>query len=83
MTNTIVFDIGQSNQTINVPVFNTPQAEGDKTVVMQLTNANNALLFTPSVATLTIVDVQKFPGEIVSAQTNYVVSEADGGECAQ
>src|SRR5206468_807650 len=54
------------------------RALGSKTVILQLTNGNNALVFAPSTATLTIVDVERLPGQFQFTQTNYVVSEADG-----
>ncbi|HWW00693.1 MAG TPA: Calx-beta domain-containing protein [Candidatus Acidoferrum sp.] len=79
LTNTVVFQPGQSNALIQVPILATPGvAEGDVTVTMVLTNANHALLFAPDQATLTIVDVDQAPGLFFFSRTNYVVGEGDG-----
>jgi uncharacterized delta-60 repeat protein/uncharacterized repeat protein (TIGR01451 family) len=77
-TNTITFVPGQVSNFVTVPLIHTPQAEGDTTVVMELTNALNTLLFNPSTATLTIVDIDRIPGQFIFAQTNYIVSEGAG-----
>src|SRR5207249_1054415 len=54
------------------------KVEGDKTVVMEVTNAINALLFSPNLATLTIIDVDLAPGRLSFSQTNYIVGEGEG-----
>jgi uncharacterized delta-60 repeat protein/uncharacterized repeat protein (TIGR01451 family) len=77
-TNTIPFAPGQVSNFVTVPLIHTPQAEGDRTVVMELTNAINTLLFNPSTATLTIVDIDRVPGQFIFDQTNYIVSEGAG-----
>ncbi|HTL55238.1 MAG TPA: Calx-beta domain-containing protein [Candidatus Limnocylindrales bacterium] len=77
-TNTISFASGQYSNFVTVPLIHDPRAQGNRTVVMQLTNALNALLFNPSTATLTIVDIDRVPGQFIFAQTNYVVSEGAG-----
>lgn len=73
----ITFAPGESTQTYKVPLFHTPVAEGDTTVGLQISSPFGALLVTPSVATLTIVDVDSAPGTFVFSQTNYVIGEGD------
>jgi uncharacterized repeat protein (TIGR01451 family)/uncharacterized delta-60 repeat protein len=77
-TNTITFVAGQFSNFVTVPLIHDPRAQGNTTVVMELTNALNTLLFNPSIAILTIVDVDRVPGQFIFAQTNYVVSEGAG-----
>jgi uncharacterized delta-60 repeat protein/uncharacterized repeat protein (TIGR01451 family) len=76
-TNTVTFQPGETNVQVALPILRNPIAQGDTTVVMMLTNASNALLFSPSIATLTILDVDRAPGQIMFSATNYVVSEVD------
>ncbi len=78
VTNTVLFAPGQVSNYVIVPVLHDPRAQGNTTVVMALTNANNTLLLNPSVATLTIIDVDRLPGIFVFSHTNYVVSEGGG-----
>jgi uncharacterized delta-60 repeat protein/uncharacterized repeat protein (TIGR01451 family) len=77
-TNTIIFVPGQVSNFVTVPLIHDPRAQGNTTVVMELTNALNTLLFNPSTATLTVVDVDRVPGQFIFAQTNYIVSEGAG-----
>src|SRR5262249_39216496 len=76
VTNVVTFQDGQVSNIVQIPVLHDPRATGSKTVVMVLSNSLNALLFAPSIATLTIVDVERLPGQLFFSQTNYVVSEA-------
>jgi uncharacterized repeat protein (TIGR01451 family)/uncharacterized delta-60 repeat protein len=80
VTNTVTFAPGQVSNTVAVPVI--PElgvVEGDKTVVVELmTNATGALLLQPSIATLTIRDVEDSGGLFFFSQTNDLVSEAVG-----
>jgi uncharacterized repeat protein (TIGR01451 family)/uncharacterized delta-60 repeat protein len=78
VTEIVRFVDGQTNAFVYVPLLYDPSARGDVTVAMELTNSFNALLFSPSSALLTIVDVDRMPGDFVFAQTNYVVSEDVG-----
>ena len=75
---TVTFGPGESNATVQVPLIYDPTSPGNLTVAMELTNAVNALLFSPAAAILTILDVDKMPGEFVLSQTNYVVTESTG-----
>lgn len=74
----VTFLPGESNAVVQVPLVYDPTSPGNLTVTMELTNAVNALLFSPSSAILTILDVDKMPGQFVLSQTNYVVSESAG-----
>lgn len=78
VTNTVTFAAGQASNFVTVPLIHTLAAEGNTTVPLLLSNANNALLLTPSTATLTIIDVDRYPGQFVFAQTNFVVNESAG-----
>lgn len=78
VTNIVTFTPGVTSNYVTVPVIHTPQAEGNTTVVMDLTNAVNTLLLKPSTATLTVVDVDRYPGQFVFSQTNYIVNEDAG-----
>jgi uncharacterized repeat protein (TIGR01451 family)/uncharacterized delta-60 repeat protein len=78
VTNTVTFLPNQTEQLVKVPIFHTPQAEGDKTVSLILTNSLGALLLTPFQAMLTIIDVDQAPGQFLFSRTNYVVSEGGG-----
>ena len=75
---TVTFVDGQTNALVQVPLIHTPAAEGDKTVILQLSDANGSLLLNPFQATLTIQDVDQAPGQLRFSQTSYVVSEAAG-----
>jgi uncharacterized repeat protein (TIGR01451 family)/uncharacterized delta-60 repeat protein len=74
----VTFLPNQSSNAVQVPVIHDPRAQGNTTVGLQLSNAFNSLLFTPFTATLTVVDVERFPGQLYFSQTNYVVDEGAG-----
>jgi uncharacterized repeat protein (TIGR01451 family)/uncharacterized delta-60 repeat protein len=74
----VTFQPGDTNLTVQVPVLRDPRAQGDTTVQLILTNAVNALVIAPSVATLTILDVDHAPGQLMFAQTTNIVSEGAG-----
>jgi uncharacterized delta-60 repeat protein len=74
----VTFLPGESNAVVQVPLIYDPTSPGNLTVTMELTNAVNALLFSPSAAVLTILDVDKLPGQFLLTQTNYVVAESAG-----
>ncbi|MGH7953438.1 MAG: Calx-beta domain-containing protein, partial [Limisphaerales bacterium] len=75
---TIVFNPGQSVAQALVPIINNGLVEGNRTVTLLLTNPVNTLLYSPSNATLTIIDTVAAPGQLSFAGTNYVVNEGDG-----
>jgi uncharacterized delta-60 repeat protein len=74
---TITFGPGQSDATIQIPIINNGLSEGNQTVGLLLTNAVNTLLFSPSNATLTIIDTTPAPGRLAFSTTNFVVGEGD------
>jgi uncharacterized repeat protein (TIGR01451 family)/uncharacterized delta-60 repeat protein len=78
VSNTVTFLPGQTDVTVGVPVIHDPRAQGDTTVIMVLSNAVNTLLFDPKAETLSILDVEQAPGQLLFSQTNYVVGEGDG-----
>ena len=72
---TAIFSPGVSNVAVTVPIINNGIPEGNRTVTMTLTNAIGTLLFSPSNATLTIIDTANAPGQLSFSATNYVVTE--------
>jgi uncharacterized delta-60 repeat protein/uncharacterized repeat protein (TIGR01451 family) len=78
VTNTLIFEPGQTVASVKIPVLRDPRVQGDTTVIMRLTNNFNTLLFAPSEATLNILDVDKAPGVLGFAATNYLVVETNG-----
>ena len=75
---TIVFNPGVTNVTIQVPIINNNLPEGDRTVILALTNAVNTMLYAPSNTTLTIIDTVQAPGLLAFSATNYVANSSDG-----
>jgi uncharacterized repeat protein (TIGR01451 family)/uncharacterized delta-60 repeat protein len=78
VTNTIVFLPGDTNRSIKVPIVNNNLIEGNKTVVMLLSNATGALLLEPSQAVLTIIDDNRAPGQFLFATNANFVSQGAG-----
>ena len=74
----IIFPPGSTNVQVPITILNNRFASNDTTVVMQLSNAANALLTEPSRATLTILTTNQAPGQLMFAQPSYVVSEGAG-----
>jgi hypothetical protein len=75
---TITFNLGASNQLVQVPIINNGLPQGNRTVVFALTNVVNAVLFSPSNATLTIINTVVAPGQLCFSATNYVADEGAG-----
>jgi uncharacterized delta-60 repeat protein len=73
---TLTFNPGESDKAFQIQVKNNGLAEGNQTVGLELANAANALLSSPSNATLTIIDTTPAPGRLSFSATNYVVSSA-------
>lgn len=71
---TVTFNPGDSDKTALVPIINNTIPEGFRTVSMQLSNAVGSLLYSPSNATLTIIDTVYSPGQLYFASTNYTFS---------
>ncbi len=76
-TNLVSFADGQSNQTVTISLINNGLIEGDRTVSMALLSPSNTVLnpTVPPTATLTIVDANLAPGNLMFAATNYSVLE--------
>jgi uncharacterized repeat protein (TIGR01451 family)/uncharacterized delta-60 repeat protein len=77
VTNTVTFAPGQTNAFVQVPVIHDPAANGNRTVSMILSNVIGSILLDPSQATLTIIDVERAPGQFVFSATNFFVGEAN------
>jgi uncharacterized delta-60 repeat protein len=75
---TVIFNVGQSDVPVAIPIINNGLAEGNRTVGLVLTNAVNTLLASPSNATLTIIDTVSAPGQLSFVTTNYFANEGDG-----
>jgi uncharacterized delta-60 repeat protein/uncharacterized repeat protein (TIGR01451 family) len=74
----VVFQPGDTHQSVRVPVLHNPLAEPDKTVTMALTLPQNTILLTPNQAVLTIQNVDLAPGQFVFSAPAYSVSEGAG-----
>lgn len=74
----VTFAPGVSNVVMSIPVTNNLIFEGNQTVTMQLASATGSLLYSPSNATLTIVDTVNSPGEFSFAAMNYYITEGGG-----
>ncbi len=76
VTNTTVqFFPGQTTDYLLVPVLNSPTTFSDVTVDLEMGDASNAIVGSPSSALLTIDSVLNAPGVFAFSQTNYTVSE--------
>jgi uncharacterized delta-60 repeat protein len=78
VTQTVTFNAGQSATAVQVPIINNGLVEGNTTVGLSLSNAVGTLLYSPSNATLTIIDTTPAPGRLSFSATNYVATEGDG-----
>ena len=74
----LTFVDGQTSNYVQIPLLHYAGPQGDVTVGLQLSNAVNSLLLNPAQSTLTIVDVDHLPGQLLFSATNYVVSEGAG-----
>ncbi len=77
----ITFAPGVSNVTAYVPVINNGIPEGNRTVMMLLTNVSGpilTILTNPMTATLTIIDTVNAPGQLAFASANYSILEGGG-----
>ena len=75
---TVTFNPGETNKVILIPVINNGLVEGDRTVVVTLTNAIGTQLYAPSNSVLTILDTVQAPGNLRFSATNYVTSSGAG-----
>jgi hypothetical protein len=75
---TLTFNPGDTDKTIYVPVINNGLVEGNRTVIVALTNNMGTLLNSPSNSTLTIDDTTAAPGQFYLSATNYQAGSGDG-----
>ena len=75
---TITFNPGDTDKPVQVPIINNNIPEGYRTVICTLTNTVNTLPYSPSNATLTIIDTVNAAGQFSFSATNYTVNETDG-----
>ena len=73
----LTFGPGQTSKSISIPLNGDFTLEPDETVGLSLTNPNDAVLGTPSTATLTIVNDEQ-AGTIEFDQAAYTVNESAG-----
>ena len=73
----LTFGPGQTSKSISIPLNGDFTLEPDETVGLSLTNPNDAVLGTPSTATLTIVNDDQ-AGTIEFDQSAYIVNESAG-----
>jgi uncharacterized delta-60 repeat protein len=78
-TNVLVtFNPGVSDVQVPIPINNNGLPEGNQTVALQLTNVTGSTLYSPSNATLTIIDTAHLPGALFFSTTNYNAGSSDG-----
>jgi len=78
VSQTVIFNPGISNVTVYIPINNNGLPEGNRTVTMQLANANGTTPASPTNATLTIVDTVNAPGQLTFAAPGYTITEGGG-----
>lgn len=74
----ITFAPGASNALVTIPIINNGQPEVNQTVGLQLTDITGSALYSPSNATLTIVNTVTSPGQLSFSATNYSITEGGG-----
>ena len=75
---TVVFNPGVSNVVVPIPINNNNIVEGNRTVLLLLTNATGTTLVNPTNAALTIIDTVNAPGQLSFSASNYTVTEGGG-----
>ncbi len=75
---TVTFAPGVSNVTVFIPINNNGIPEGNRTVDMQLANANGSTLVNPTNATLTIIDTVNAAGQLAFSSPVYSIIEGGG-----
>ena len=77
VTNTVPFAPGQTTANVLVPVIHDPSPNGNRTVSMMLSNVVGGILLDPSQAMLTIIDIERAPGQFLFSTNSYTVGEGD------
>ncbi len=72
---TLNFSAGESFKTINVPLTDDTYADGDETFAITLTNATGAVLGSPNVATIKIIDNETVNGVNPIDATDFFVHQ--------
>jgi len=75
VTNVLYFTPGIMTVDWQVPITNALTQFEDLSVALDMTGVSNAIIGSPSSATLIIASVNNAPGVLAFAQTNYFVSE--------
>ena len=78
VTNLVTFGIGETVQSLTIPILNDALIEGNEWVGLALTNGIGALLLAPVVASLTIVDDDFGPGQIAFGAPSFAAAENGG-----
>jgi uncharacterized repeat protein (TIGR01451 family)/uncharacterized delta-60 repeat protein len=78
VTNVLQFPTNTMTVDWLVPITNAPNQFEDLAVALQMNNPSNAIVGSPSSATLIIAAVNNSPGEIAFSQANYAISEGGG-----
>ncbi|HXF09632.1 MAG TPA: Calx-beta domain-containing protein [Desulfuromonadaceae bacterium] len=78
VSGTVTFNPGESNKIVQVPIINNSIPEGNRTVIVALTNANNTFLYSPSNSTLTIIDTVVAPGTLSFSTNSFTGFEGNG-----
>jgi uncharacterized repeat protein (TIGR01451 family)/uncharacterized delta-60 repeat protein len=75
VTNILTFTPGVMTVDWQVPITNAPTQFEDLAVALEMTGASNAIISSPSSATLIIASVNNAPGDLAFSQSAYSVSE--------
>jgi uncharacterized delta-60 repeat protein/uncharacterized repeat protein (TIGR01451 family) len=75
VTNVLNFTPGVTTVNWQVPISNAPSQFEDLNVALGMNDVTNAIIASPSSATLVIASVNNEPGVLAFSQTNYTVSE--------
>ena len=75
---TVVFNPGQTDVVVQIPLVTNNVPGGNRTVVFALTNVVNTLLYSPSNTVLTIIDTVVSPGQLSFAASNFVANANAG-----
>ena len=77
MNGTLIFSPGQTSQSFNVPIIGDTTDEPNETILLGLSTPVNALIGTPSAATLTILDDDN-PPTVQFSMSSYPAGEGAG-----
>jgi len=80
ITNTVTFDVGETNKNIYMPLIDDSIVIGDQTVDLILTNlvgSSSAILIQPSMAEVVIVEDDTASGKLMFSQPSFYAQESD------